>query len=54
MLNSEEIKIINQNLDKGFDVEIQQRKKSTVIVKLKKEICHKSEKTNETIENTIE
>lgn len=48
MLTEKEIEIINQNLKSGFDVEIQQRKKSTVIVRLKKDICYRSEKTPET------
>ncbi len=45
MLDRNEIDIINKNLEKGFDVEIQQRKRSIVIMKVKKDMCCKSDKS---------
>lgn len=39
MLEEIEIKIINQTLKKGYDVEIQHRKNGLVILKNEKEVC---------------
>lgn len=43
MLEENEIKIINQTLKKGYDVEIQHRKNGIVILKSEKEVCCKKD-----------
>lgn len=42
LLNNDDIDIINQNLEKGFDIEIQHRKNGIAILREKKEVCKKS------------
>lgn len=43
MLECSEIKVINQILAKGYDVEIQHRKNGLVILKSEKEVCCKKD-----------
>ncbi|MGN0599344.1 MAG: hypothetical protein ACI4JK_05555 [Oscillospiraceae bacterium] len=43
MLECSEIKVINQVLAKGYDVEIQHRKNGLVILKSEKEVCCKKD-----------
>ena len=43
LLECSEIMVINQILAKGYDVEIQHRKKGLVILKSEKEVCCKKE-----------
>lgn len=49
MLEEKEIKIINQTLRKGYDVEIQHRKNGIVILKSEKEVCCKKENKSDRI-----
>lgn len=44
MLTNKEIEIINKNLEKGFDVEIQHRKNGIAILKEEKDVCYRSDK----------
>ncbi|MGN1136322.1 MAG: hypothetical protein ACI4SF_08900 [Oscillospiraceae bacterium] len=43
LLECSEIKVINQVLAKGYDVEIQHRKNGLVILKSEKEVCCKKD-----------
>lgn len=52
MLDEKEIRIINQTLKKGYDVEIQHRKNGFVIIKSDKEICYRQEKKESKSEKT--
>ena len=44
MLTNKEVEIINKNLEKGFDVEIQHRKNGIAILKEEKDVCYRSDK----------
>lgn len=43
MITVQELKIINDILEKNFDVEIQHRKNGLVILKSEKEVCCKKD-----------